>query len=98
MIIFPIMRPFTCRKGAQLLIRGDYDPTAPTVSVIRCPVHGDKIVIPAGWPRRRWYYVRTVSEGAKAPPYSPQYLRFHREEKGAEATKAREYRRRHRIR
>lgn len=98
MIILPISRTITCGRGARILVEGTPEPRAPTVSVLVCPVHGDKIVIPAGWPRRRWSYVRVLSEGTKTLPYSSQYLKFYREEKGAEATKAREYRRKHKIR
>lgn len=97
MKIFPITTVVTCKRGARILVRGDYDPASPIVSVIPCPVHGDKITIRAGWPPRHWSYIRTLSEGSHAMPYSSQHQSFYREQEGAEAYQRIKYRRRHRI-
>jgi len=98
MIVLTAHKITTCLKGARLLIRGDPDPTAPNVTVLVCPVHNDKIVIPASWPRRRWSYVRTLSQGGEqAYRYLPMRPKFHREITGSEYWRVRKYRREHKI-
>lgn len=66
----------TCQHGARILVRGIRDPNVFNATVLVCPVHQDKIIIPAGLPKRKWEYLKTISEGDHAIPYSSQFTRL----------------------
>lgn len=66
----------TCPKGAKILIRGIRDPNVFNATVLVCPVHGDKIIVPVGMPKRKWEYVKVISQGLVALPWSSQYDRM----------------------
>lgn len=66
----------TCSKGARLLVRGIRDPNVFNATILVCPVHQDKIVIPSGMPKRKWEFIKVISEGEHALDYSSQFTRL----------------------
>jgi len=72
----------TCKYDARIIVRGIRDLNAFNPTVLVCPVHGDPIIIPPGLPKRKWLFVKVVSEGKIMAQWSPSWAKFREQRPG----------------
>jgi len=73
---FLTQRFIQCSKGARILLVGIRDPNAPDKTILVCPIHQDKIIVPAGMPRRIWLVKDVTAEGSPMVMWSSYWARL----------------------